>query len=157
MNSFRIASDAHWKASKSDNDSQTCEAQLDLSAFLFRAGDYPACERVLRDLIGRATDKPSNTHAMAVKGLAQCLVKQQSPKEALYLVRQQSEKSDFLLKALRPTRVRLECLAGDPEKARSLASEVMASDPDNAAKIKSHWLADVDFSVIHAFLERLEQ
>jgi tetratricopeptide (TPR) repeat protein len=145
------------KASKGETNRQTCKAQLDLSALMIRSGDYPTCERVLRDLIGRTSDEASDVHAMAFKGLAQCLLKQGLPKEAISLVRRQSEKSDFFLKALRPTRVRLECLAGDPEKARFLASEVMASDPDNASKIKSRWLADVDFSVIHAFLEKWEQ
>jgi nephrocystin-3 len=144
------------RESKGENDSQTCEAQLELGALMFRSGDYPACEGVLRDLIGRPSDEASDVHAMAFKGLAQCLVKQGLPKEALSLVRSQSEKSDFFLKALRPTRVRLECLAGDPEIARNLAADEFVSNPQNSSKIKARWLADKDFSVIHAFLENFE-
>jgi hypothetical protein len=145
------------RESKGENDNQTCEAQLELGALMFRSGDYPACEGVLRDLIGRPSDEASDIHAMAFKGLAQCLVKQGLPKEALSLVRSQSEKSDFFLKALRPTRVRLECLAGDPEIAANLAADEFASNPQNSSKIKTRWLADKDFSVIHTFLEKLKQ
>jgi hypothetical protein len=88
--------------------------------------------------------------------LAQCLVKQGLPKAALIFIREQSETSDFLTKALRKILVRLECIAGDPENAKSLAADELAYDPENSLTTKSRWLDDNDFSVIHTFLKEIE-
>jgi tetratricopeptide (TPR) repeat protein len=129
--------------------------QMYLSTLVFRLGDFPFCEMLLRDLIATHSDEASDIHANAVKGLARCLVKQGLSTGALSLVREQSEKSDFLVRALRPTLVRLECVAGDSDRARALAAQELASNPQNSSKIKLRWLADSDFEVIHSFLEKM--
>jgi hypothetical protein len=144
------------RASKGDTDNHTVNAQLDLGDLMFRAKDYPACERLLRDQISRNSNQASDFYAIAVRMLAQCLVKQGLPKAALIFIREQSETSDFLTKALRKILVRLECIAGDPENAKSLAADELAYDPENSLTTKSRWLDDNDFSVIHTFLKEIE-
>jgi hypothetical protein len=144
------------RTSKGENNNQVYNAQLDLSVLMFRAEDFPSCERLLRDLINRNSKQATEFHAIAFKMLAQCLIKQGLPKDALSLIQEQSGISDSLFKALRKILVRLECLAGDPERARSLAADELASNPNKFLTMKSQWLADNDFRIIHTFLEKLE-
>jgi len=132
------------------------EAELDLSSFIFRSGDYSSCERLLSDLMIRAKANSKINKSIFVtsaKGLARCWAKQGLATKALAMLRLESEKSEELARSLRPTLIRMECLAGNPETAKTLALEELASDPESASKIKSVWLADTDFEVIHDFLK----
>jgi len=132
------------------------EAELDLSSFIFRSGDYLSCERLLSDLMIRAkanTKINKSIFVTSAKGLARCWAKQGLAIKALAMLRLESEKSEELARSLRPTLIRMECLAGNSETAKTLALEELASDPKSASKIKSVWLADTDFEVIHDFLK----
>jgi tetratricopeptide (TPR) repeat protein len=142
---------------KGINDKLIFREQIYLSSLIFKSGDFQVCEILLRELIAKNPDEASDAYSNAVKGLARCLVKQGMSTGALTFVREQSEKSDILSKTLRSTLVRLECLAGDSNKAKSLAAEELASNPQTSAEIKSRWLADSDFGVIQSFLEAVDR
>jgi len=142
--------------SKGTENLETLQAQFDLSALFFKSGDYKACETILRALLVSLSDSGSDIYTFTVKALSQCLYKQQATDQALKLVQSESLKSASLHIALRPHLIRLECIAGDLEKAKSLAAEEIQMNIHESAAIKARWLADQDFIGIHEFIKNLE-